>query len=487
MPSDYGRQVHHLREVNDDLAQGSSPADISLGTRRSRRDWIARRALAASDCLALAASGSAVLLLSRGGADPANLAFLVLMSPIWVISFRAYGLYDMEIRKVGRDSLDEVVPVFHGVLISTLLLALIAEIVGEGPTLSELFCFGFLANVLVLATRRLLRVGLVGIFGPERTLIIGGAGAMPQLIRALEQHPRYGLAPVGCVSQSSPGPGGLPILGMEAADVEAVIDAHAIEHVIASSNDDLGGVDLLERCRREGVKVSVLPSFSDAMGPGVVLGDVNGITVMNLTPLVLSRSSRAAKRALDLVGAGALIVIMLPAAGLIALLIKLDSRGPVVFAQERCGQNGRHFRIYKFRTMVADAEHQRETLLARSVNRNWLHVLDDPRVTRVGRLLRRTSLDELPQLINVLKGDMSLVGPRPLIPAEHHNVRGWQTARLDLRPGVTGPWQVLGRTAIPFEEMVKLDYLYVTNWSLWRDIRLLVQTLPAVLSQRGAN
>jgi lipopolysaccharide/colanic/teichoic acid biosynthesis glycosyltransferase len=159
----------------------------------------------------------------------------------------------------------------------------------------------------------------------------------------------------------------------------------------------------------------------------------------------------------------------------------------VLFRQERIGKGGRRFEVLKFRTMVKDAEAMTEELFAMSRDPNWLHLERDPRVTTIGRFLRMSSLDELPQLVNVLKGDMSLVGPRPLQESEDRVIGGWGRTRLDLTPGVTGLWQVLGRTNIPFEEMVKLDYQYVTNWSLWTDIRLILQTVPAVVRQRGAN
>jgi lipopolysaccharide/colanic/teichoic acid biosynthesis glycosyltransferase len=177
----------------------------------------------------------------------------------------------------------------------------------------------------------------------------------------------------------------------------------------------------------------------------------------------------------------------LPFMGVLAIAIKLDSRGPVFFAQERIGKEGRRFKLLKLRTMVGDAEARRAELLAHSKDPGWLHLEHDPRITRVGRFLRLTSLDEMPQLWNVIKGDMSLVGPRPLIAEEDRMVDGWARGRLDLTPGITGLWQVLGRTSIPFEEMVKLDYLYVTNWSLWGDIRLILRTLPVVLKRDGAN
>jgi lipopolysaccharide/colanic/teichoic acid biosynthesis glycosyltransferase len=170
-----------------------------------------------------------------------------------------------------------------------------------------------------------------------------------------------------------------------------------------------------------------------------------------------------------------------------AVAIKLDSPGPVLFRQDRIGRGGQHFRLIKLRTMVRDADAKREELLAQSKEAGWLHLDDDPRITRVGRVLRLASIDELPQLWNVVRGDMSLVGPRPLIAEEDGMVEEWARGRLDLTPGVTGLWQVLGRTQIPFDDMVELDYLYVTNWSLWGDVRLMLRTLPVVLSRHGAN
>jgi lipopolysaccharide/colanic/teichoic acid biosynthesis glycosyltransferase len=159
----------------------------------------------------------------------------------------------------------------------------------------------------------------------------------------------------------------------------------------------------------------------------------------------------------------------------------------VFFRQERIGKEGRRFTLLKLRTMAVDAEARRAELLAQSKDPGWLHLEHDPRVTRVGRLLRLASLDELPQLWAVLKGDMSLVGPRPLVVEEDRMVDDWARGRLDLTPGITGLWQVLGRSTIPFDEMVKLDYLYVTNWSLWGDVRLILRTLPAVLKRGQAN
>jgi lipopolysaccharide/colanic/teichoic acid biosynthesis glycosyltransferase len=209
--------------------------------------------------------------------------------------------------------------------------------------------------------------------------------------------------------------------------------------------------------------------------------------VLGLNPLTLARSSRFLKRSMDIVGATVGLLLFSPLIVLVAVAVRLDSRGSVLFTQQRIGRKGRIFRVLKFRTMVPGAERQVEELFEQSDDPHWLKLDHDPRITRIGRVLRLTSLDELPQLWNVVWGDMSLVGPRPRFETEDASVSGWARSRRDLAPGITGMWQVLGRTSIPFEEMVKLDYLYVTNWSLWLDVKLLLRTFLVVLHRRGAN
>jgi lipopolysaccharide/colanic/teichoic acid biosynthesis glycosyltransferase len=223
------------------------------------------------------------------------------------------------------------------------------------------------------------------------------------------------------------------------------------------------------------------------MGPSVEVDDIGGLTIFGINPPVLSRSSRLAKRSFDILGAAAALLLFAPVFLLLAVLVRVDSPGPVLFRQERIGKGGSRFKLLKLRTMEKDAERRRAELLGDSKDPGWLHLEHDPRITRLGRVLRLTSLDELPQLWNVIRGDMSLVGPRPLVPEENTMVQAWARGRLDLTPGITGLWQVLGRTSISFEEMVKLDYLYVTNWSLWGDLRLMLRTLPVVLRRSGAN
>ena len=178
-------------------------------------------------------------------------------------------------------------------------------------------------------------------------------------------------------------------------------------------------------------------------------------------------------------------MLLAPFWALVALAIKLDSSGPVLFRQARVGQDGRSFRMVKFRSMVDGAEGERQALEPRNESDGLFKLSDDPRVTRVGRRLRALSLDELPQLINVLRGEMSLVGPRPLVLDEDALVEGWHRDRLQLPPGMTGPWQVLGPRRPPLQEMVKVDYLYAATWSLWNDIKILLRTFGHVLARRG--
>jgi lipopolysaccharide/colanic/teichoic acid biosynthesis glycosyltransferase len=238
--------------------------------------------------------------------------------------------------------------------------------------------------------------------------------------------------------------------------------------------------------------VDIVPRFFEVIGPHTVVHDVEGLSLVGVPPVRLPRSSRLLKRTMDLTVSVGALLLLAPLLAAIAVAIKLDSPGPAFFTQLRMGSRDRAFRIVKFRTMVADAEARKAGVAhlnhhAVEGDARMFKIPADPRVTRVGRLLRRTSLDELPQLLNVVHGDMSLVGPRPLILDEHRHVRSWGRRRLDLKPGITGLWQVLGRSDIAFDEMVRLDYVYVTSWSLGRDLRLVLRTLPALFGRsKGA-
>ena len=261
-------------------------------------------------------------------------------------------------------------------------------------------------------------------------------------------------------------------------------DIHRV--VVAPTTTDQGEVlNLIRAAKALGLKVSLLPRMLEVVGSSVEFDDLAGLNVMGVRRFGLTRSSWLVKRATDVVGSLVGLALLGPLLVLIAIAIRLDSRGPVLFRQHRVGRDGQIFEMLKFRTMVADAERRKGELEEQNEAEGLFKIADDPRITRVGRRLRRSSLDELPQLVNVLRGEMSLVGPRPLVLADDQHVQGWYRRRLHLTPGMTGRWQVLGSARIPLQDMVKLDYLYVANWSVWGDMKILLRTVGFVLGRRG--
>jgi exopolysaccharide biosynthesis polyprenyl glycosylphosphotransferase len=245
-------------------------------------------------------------------------------------------------------------------------------------------------------------------------------------------------------------------------------------------------LDLICTFEAVGVKVSVLPRLLEVVGSSVEFDDLHGVTVMGVRRFALTRSSTTVKRAFDLVGSILGLLAVAPVMIAIAIAIKFDSKGPLFFKQRRVGQHGTYFEVFKFRTMVPDADALKDSLRDRNEAQEGLFkIADDPRITRVGRFLRKSALDELPQMFNIVRGEMSLVGPRPLVVDEDQHVVGWYRRRLELTPGMTGPWQILGPARVPLREMGAIDYLYVANWSLWGDIKILLRTVPHVVGRRG--
>jgi exopolysaccharide biosynthesis polyprenyl glycosylphosphotransferase len=457
-----------------------------------RRDFLVRRMLLASDMVGLLL---ALVIASQASSRAEEAEFLLvglLSLPVWIVLFQVYGLYHRGTRRVSHTPIDDLPSVFHAVLVACLLTWVIYKVAlpSDQLVLVEIAVLAAVSTGGVLLSRLVVRRIVARHLGLERTLLIGTDEAIGPILRKIRTHPEYGLEPVGrlAIAQGNGSGLGLPVLG-SLERFEEVAAEHGVERLIVSHTGlaESTLLDLLRLAKPLGLKVSVLPQMFDVMGPSVEIDDVEGVTIVGIHPPVLSRSSRALKRTMDIAGASLLLLLTAPLLVAIAIANKLDSRGPVLYRQRRVGKSGKHFDLLKFRTMTVDAEARVEELMAHSKDEYWLHLEDDPRITAVGKVLRYTSLDELPQFVNVLKGDMSLVGPRPLVEAEDSRIGGWGRCRLDLMPGITGSWQVLGRTNIPFDEMVKLDYLYVTNWSLWRDVRLMLRTLPAVLTRRGAN
>jgi lipopolysaccharide/colanic/teichoic acid biosynthesis glycosyltransferase len=231
--------------------------------------------------------------------------------------------------------------------------------------------------------------------------------------------------------------------------------------------------------------VSVLPDVARLVNPSIELDRLNGITLLGLRRFEITHSSHVLKRAFDVLGAALGLLVTWPLCVVIAICVRLDSAGPALFRQPRAGRHGRPFVMLKFRSMYVGADADKDGLRHLNEANGVFKIADDPRITHVGAVIRRLHLDELPQLINVLRGDMSLVGPRPLPLDEDQRIEGWHRRRLDLRPGITGTWQILGSARIPTSEMVQLDYQYVADWSVWNDLRILLLTIGHVARGRG--
>jgi exopolysaccharide biosynthesis polyprenyl glycosylphosphotransferase len=424
--------------------------------------------------------------------------FLVLVGalavPAWLAIFAGYGLYENDNLKISIASFDEVRDVFHAMLVGSLLLLIVSQGVRYAfgwwvYSAVEAAFFVATALVLVPVARGAIRSWVFPrVMQPRRTLIMG-SGPEAQLVhRKIQSHPEYGLDVVGFLDNRDIDGAG-PVLGAP-DDIAELVDELEVDRVLLASSitDHERMLDLLRSVRRPDVQVSIVPRYFEIFTSHAILDDVEGMPVVTLPPMRLGRSSRLLKRCFDSAVAALVLLLLSPLLLAIALAIKLDSRGSVIYRQPRRGRNGSEFTIAKFRTMHEGAEARRsEVLHLNEVDGPLFKAKKgDPRVTRIGGFLRRYSLDEFPQLLNVIRGDMSLVGPRPFVVYEADQITGWATRRLDMTPGITGLWQVLGRNDIPFDEMVKLDYLYVTNWSLWWDMKILCQTIPVVLGKRGA-
>jgi exopolysaccharide biosynthesis polyprenyl glycosylphosphotransferase len=244
---------------------------------------------------------------------------------------------------------------------------------------------------------------------------------------------------------------------------------------------------IIAECAHSDVRARIVPDMFQMSMSRVGMDNLNGLPLLSMQQPTLSTSGRAVKRALDVLGAALVLLLTSPFLALAALGIRLDSPGPILFRQERVGKGESRFMVYKFRTMYQDAEEQLERLRGHNEATGPLFKMKrDPRITRVGRILRRTSIDELPQMYNVLMGDMSLVGPRPPLPREVAQYQEWHRRRLTVAPGITGLWQVSGRSDLTFDEMVLLDIYYIENWSPLLDLRILLKTLPTAFLGPGA-
>jgi exopolysaccharide biosynthesis polyprenyl glycosylphosphotransferase len=468
-------------------------AAIAQGSRASQRSAVLRRLLLAADLGSALVAG--VVSAAVFGLDISSAAalILVLMSGSVLLAF-VFGLYSDSDLLTWASGLADA----PRALVAALLLA--------WPVLgvAELLDLGTPALVALVATAatagfdsvgRALARGWAHRIVPlrQRTVIVGSGMVADRLADRLDRHTEFGLETIGLVDDdvhTLNGTQRLPKLG-SLDQLDEVLDESKVDRVIIAfskaSHQQL--LSCIRTCRDHRVSVDVVPRLFELLDGAQALNQIGGLPLLSIGAPPLTKTSRIAKRALDIVISGAILVVFSPLLLLTAIAIKIDSRGPVLFRQVRAGRGNTEFMLIKFRSMYRDADERKRQFEKENEADDGVmfKIKRDPRITRIGRFLRRSSLDEIPQLVNVMRGEMSLVGPRPLILSESkHAAQTWHARRLDLRPGITGLWQVSGRSDLPFQEMVRFDYQYVSGWSLARDVEILLATIPVVLSGRGA-
>jgi exopolysaccharide biosynthesis polyprenyl glycosylphosphotransferase len=472
------------------------------------RGWLVRRTLLTADVLGLAIAFLTADLLfgSHGRYDAISLhvevlAFFLTL-PGWVVLAKLHGLYDHDEERADHSTIDDVVGVVHLVTLGawTLCLGALATGLAE-PKLAKLATFWLLAILLVTSGRALARCSTRRSISYIQNTIIVGAGDIGQLVaRKLLQHPEYGLNVVGFVD-SEPKErrsdlGHLALLGGPER-LEELIELFGVERVIVafSRESETRTLELVRAVRALNIQIDIVPRLFELVGPKVDVHTVEALALVGLSPARLSPSSRLIKRSLDLALALAALAVTAPLFAAIALRVKRDSPGPVFFRQTRLGLNMREFTVLKFRTMRVDTDTgahrdyiKRTMTAAAAAEGNGLYKLDlGDAITPFGRLLRKLSLDELPQLLNVVRGEMSLVGPRPCIPYEVENFAPHHYERFLVPAGVTGLWQVSARANATFGEALDMDVAYARSWSLGLDLRLLGRTPVQLLRQRRAT
>ena len=486
---------------NSGLATAATPAGVAptspdtraverpiregRGSRSTlRRQAIQRRSLALAD---MVAAGLALAMCVGVLSEHDSLQLTtVLALPLVVVVGKIQRIYERDELVLNKSTIDEAPKLFHLATFYALLVYIFDEQLVSGMLGSQQILLLWLTLfVFAVLCRWFARLLVRRVVGPERCIFVGSHESFDRFSEKLGgDDPRAEV--VGRMSLS---PTADPELVAEASSqLHRLIEDLDVHRVVIEPTQESSQhvLDFVREAKATGVPVSVLPRILDVIGAEIEIDDVHGLTLLGVRHFGLSRSSSILKRGFDIAGALIGLILLAPVFAVIAIAIKLDTRGPVFFRQTRVGREGKLFEIWKFRSMICNADAQKAGLRTRNEAASGLFkIVDDPRVTRVGRMLRRPSFDELPQLFNVLRGEMSLVGPRPLVADEDDQITGWDRRRLQLTPGMTGHWQILGSSRVPLAEMVKLDYLYVAGWSLWSDVKILLRTLGYVLARRG--
>ena len=474
-----------------------------------------RRALGIADVVALAAAFTvAELAFGADGAGPGRLSLLVEAAvflealPFWIVAAKLARLYEHDERHTSHSTVDELLEVVAAVTVGAWLFLIAARATGlADPGLDKLLGFWIMSIAFVAVGRVVARAVVRGRQRDAERTVIVGAGYVGQLIaQKLSNHPEYGVELVGFVDAAPRTPpeeiAHVKTLGSPSALPE-IISEHGVQRVLVaySLTPDEELLPAIRKLRKCGVRIDVVPRFFELIGPGALIDDVEGLTMMGVAPPGHREEGDRVKRAFDLVAATVALVVLAPVFACVALLIVLDSRGPIFYRHRRLGRNGHPFDLIKFRTMAleycqgaryggADAEQAFARLLDDNSRREEFErsykLAADPRVTRVGAFLRRSSLDELPQLINVVRGHVSLVGPRPITTDELERYGDAVDVLLSVRPGITGYWQINGRSTTDYGERVRLDLAYLMDRSLGLDLKILARTPQTLRSRNGA-
>jgi exopolysaccharide biosynthesis polyprenyl glycosylphosphotransferase len=439
---------------------------------------------------------------------PAEVLLFIASLPLWVVVAKLYGLYDRDEERTDHSTADDFAGVFHMVTAFSWLFWVATYLTGIAhPAVTKMVWFWGAAIVLVTGGRALARALAHRSVLYLQNAVIVGAGDVGQLIaRKVLQHPEYGINLVGFVDADPKDLGGgvehVALLG-GVDRLRAIVRLFDIERVIiAFSNDPHDQtLDVVRELKELDLQVDIVPRLFETVGPNVGLHMIEGLPLVGLPPVRLSRSSALLKRTVDVVLAALFLTAFAPLLALIALAVRIDSRGPSLYRHDRIGHARRPIGVLKFRTMRLDAcrgsrygGDEAEAAFARLMGdpdkaaefETTYKLADDPRVTRVGRFLRRTSLDELPQLLNVLRGDLSLVGPRAVTEAELARYGDRVDDLMSVRPGITGYWQINGRSRLSYDDRVRLDLSYISGWSLRLDLTILAQTARVLVARRGA-
>jgi exopolysaccharide biosynthesis polyprenyl glycosylphosphotransferase len=458
-----------------------------------RQGALLRRLLASADWAAMVATLS-VVTMATSQTDVGTLFWAILVSPAWLVVLKMHGLYDNDHRRIRHSTLDELSSLVSAAALGTLALDGLLALSPAGPlAATSAIAVGAGALIGSFVARGVLRFLWHRFAGAAVGIVIGPAEGVGVVARRVATHPETRLHLVGYLSlreREHPelDSGDLPRLG-SVADIARVAREQEVERVIVTEREmsEPAAEELIEECKAAGLGLTFLPQHFGLLGPGIELNRLAELPVLDFRFADPPRSTLAMKRTMDVCISGALLALLSPLLLGAAILIALDSGLPVFFRQRRAGLEGESFTMLKFRTMVQHADEQLGELVdLEKLEQPAFKIRDDPRVTRAGRLLRRSSLDELPQLINVLRGDMSLVGPRPEEEAVVALYDERQRTRLGVKPGLTGPMQVYGRADLTFEERLAIERDYLDNISVAGDLAILLRTPSAIVRGDGA-